>query len=562
MAQQRPAANLIAACSVLMALASTWVQPLRLLLAEGHGYYTFALVGDEPYYAERIQRLIPGTTGTNPHNGVADPNAISNLFLDGLLRAMVTALGLEVLTAFWIWRFVFPVVLYALLFWLARVTARRRPAAEHAVYAALAYGIIHAAYEICVAYPKLQGWIMRIPSGAEYLLSVAVLIFFWRFLALRHTAAAFGLATAMAALATLRPYSAVAWGPACALGAMLAMATGRLKLKTALAAGALGFVLLTPMIGVEAWNRGIAAHQEMMQRYFGATPYAIHPRWPWLLGIGALIGSAAYFVKGRRRLAVVALGASVALLAVLAGVPPGVRVELLAFDRFGCLYLPALAFAVLLAIRKPVSSGRLPVTALGVAACALSGAVLARNAAYDFSTLKETPYNAILKEQQYLAGYQFVAQHTPEDAWVLLDDTIDWTMVPPGDRKFEHVWYQKHWRDDMFSIVARRKRYSHLRLYMCPMSNVELYALTHFQRLTFGLRFEDEAKADRMYGQLLNAFKPGYIFWKREAPVPRGRGARLKDACEVLYTDRACEVWKIRYPEALSVFEDSANAAR
>lgn len=192
------------------------------------------------------------------------------------------------------------------------------------------------------------------------------------------------------------------------------------------------------------------------------------------------------------------------------------------------------------------------------AAMLLCGAVLFRNAAYDLTALRESPYASMLRENRYVAGYSFVKNHTPADAWVLLDDGIEWTKVPAGDRNAEHALYQKHWEEDLFSVVARRKRFTHLRLYTCPISNDDLVALMRFQRSTFGLASLEEARADRVYRHMLDAFKPGYIFWKRDAPAPRGRGARLKDASDVVYSDTACEVWKIRYPDALKVFDDTS----
>ncbi|HYF52469.1 MAG TPA: hypothetical protein VEJ63_23885 [Planctomycetota bacterium] len=546
---------------MLLALASSWVIPARLYFGEGHSYYTFAIVGDEPYYADRIQALIPGTTAANPHNGVGDPRAISPLFLDGLLREIVTVLHMDVLTAFWIWRIVFPVVMFASIFALSRAAlGRRRPWHDVAISAALAYAIIHLVYELIVYYPKLQGWIIRIPTGAEYVLSVLTLLAFWRMLVLRNTRSALWLAAAMAALVYLRPYAAVAWGPAFALAAAVSIALRRLPLRTALIAGAFGLLLLIPMLGVQFWNRGIPAYTESIPRFLINVPYEIHPLWPRLLAAALAIIILGVLLKGRGRIAVVSMGIVVAALPLLAGIPATFRNELAGYDRFGCTYLVALGFATVLLLRRRAQySSSTPYAAL---ACALSCAVLVHNATADFSNLPQSPYNAIVHEQRYLEGYRYMAAHTPEDALVLLDDRTDWSVVPIGDREAEAAWYRQHWYDDTFSIVARRRRVSHVRLYTCPISNQDLNLMIFLQRATFGLRYRDEAKVDRLYANVLELHRPQYIFWKRDAPVPRGRGARLKSAADVVYTDEACEVWKLRYPDAVKVFENAAHESR
>jgi hypothetical protein len=60
-----------------------------------------------------------------------------------------------------------------------------------------------------------------------------------------------------------------------------------------------------------------------------------------------------------------------------------------------------------------------------------------------------------------------------------------------------------------------------------------------------------------MFKELLKVYRPTHILWRKvpiypgqmPAPVPRGYGAQLRESCTVIYTDHACEVWKINYPK-------------
>jgi hypothetical protein len=69
-------------CAIVFAagLCACWIFPVRLACSGPFSYYTFSYSYDEYTYAQRDQPLLPGTTCTNPVNGIGDRDAISPIF--------------------------------------------------------------------------------------------------------------------------------------------------------------------------------------------------------------------------------------------------------------------------------------------------------------------------------------------------------------------------------------------------------------------------------------------------------------------------------------------------
>jgi hypothetical protein len=117
-------AALVALCFAFT-LAACWVLPWRLGLGPEGSYYTFGYTADEYTYAYRLQPLIAGATATNPINGIGDPQATSQQYLDDLCRWFLTLTGLPTIGFIWVWRVLFPVCLAGMLLLLARICIAR-----------------------------------------------------------------------------------------------------------------------------------------------------------------------------------------------------------------------------------------------------------------------------------------------------------------------------------------------------------------------------------------------------------------------------------------------------
>jgi hypothetical protein len=97
---------MLPAFAALLAVpAACWIIPWRLSHSDFSTHYTFGYIGDEYDYARRMAPLIPGTTATNPVNGVCDPDVISPMFLEDTCRAVMDATGDDVCE---IWKLQYP----------------------------------------------------------------------------------------------------------------------------------------------------------------------------------------------------------------------------------------------------------------------------------------------------------------------------------------------------------------------------------------------------------------------------------------------------------------------
>jgi len=106
-------------------------------------------------------------------------------------------------------------------------------------------------------------------------------------------------------------------------------------------------------------------------------------------------------------------------------------------------------------------------------------------------------------------------------------------------------------KGDLFQIVARRRRLFNEYLFGAAISDIEFLHLMALHRATFGMPLEE-----RIPNELLARYRPSHILWRKlpiypnckPAPIPRGYGIKLKAISTVVYSDDACEVWKINYP--------------
>jgi len=547
------------------AVAVCWIIPWRLATGPGGSLYTFGYVPEEYNYAQRMQPLVDGATATNPFNGICDPKAHSQFFLEDACRAVMTAFGLDVVSVVWVWRLLMPLTLAVLLVLLSHacLPRRRHPWGWELRLAAgaAALPLLYCLYEVFTQEQlALYGYLNRIPTNIEYPLSVFLAWAFVRFVAAPRVR--WGLLVMLGAvtLVYLRFYAAIPWALALGSGLVFMLATGRLRPAVWLPMLGLLIAGLTPWALVMLWNRDSPGNVEQFGRYFHAWPYAVHSAWPAHFAVLALCAPAAYALNGRWRPVVVSVAFAMATLPFVCGLMTPIRSETLLGDRYGSYYLIALLALALLVIgefsqswrgrgglqrARQVSAGLL---LTGAAAC---GGLAWANVAYDFYKFHDGLYGAIVEDQRYLDGYTWVRGNTPPDALFIVDDGFDWSRAPRDPVGLHRHIQHFHRRDDLFQIVGRRRRvFAELMGVETALRNDELLDLSVIQRGTFGFPVTREA-----YVRAFKRFAPAYIFWRKyppvvirncpPAPIPRGWATLWLDIRRVVYDDDACQIWEI-----------------
>ncbi|HYF52468.1 MAG TPA: hypothetical protein VEJ63_23880 [Planctomycetota bacterium] len=532
----------------LLALASCWAMPLKMLLGDGGSYYTFAVIGDEMIYANRTQPLLAGATIQNPLNGVCDPNILSPYLLEDVVREVVTLSGVHIITFFWIWRFIYPVVLLASLVVLARAVLpkRNRGWPEILIFAAGFQALYFIVYAITVDYPPMGGWILRIPTNVEYPIAALLGAGVWNFALHRRLQDGLLSAMMLSALIYLRPYSAMPWAIALFL-ALIAMAARRqLRIKTTVIVAAALLLSLVPLLYIFQHNAALPSYRETMLRYFRPVEYEIHKNAPYFIAIGIIYLLAAW--KGHRRLRplLCACAFVMLLLPFISGAFASIRDELLSFDRYTPFYFTLIAACCGLLLK--LSEPRRVVAAVAAAGALCLAVNCIRYGSFDYSKYHLGSYGYIQADLRSIPAYDWIRKNTPADAMILTDERIHW-----GALEWTH-WSEglrATWVEDLFLVVARRRPVYHWRMYGNFMSHAQYADLVWLQRATFGMQLKDEAAADRAYAKLLSWYRPGYILWRKGRPGLRGRGARLEKIASVEYSDDACEIWKLNYPHSL-----------
>ncbi|MGD0092268.1 MAG: hypothetical protein ABSE73_20320, partial [Planctomycetota bacterium] len=392
--------------------------------------------------------------------------------------------------------------------------------------AAAALPLICCSYDLVTEYPPLQGFLQRIPTNLEYLLSVLLAGLYLRFLKSRSLRAGILLAGLSVALVYLRPLMVIPWSLALISGAGFLVLTRQLRPKVWLAMAAVLAVGVLPWLLIERWNSNSEAYRQTMGRLFQPLAYIVHRDFPLLIGAGLVLAAATRWVVPWAR--PFAGGTALATLALpfISGLFP-FSYELLFYDRFGAFYLVALAAAAMLTLAHVAQSwsGRHGTLKAGRAALVLAlAAILAavalarENLRFDITRYPRGPYAELSADARLVPAYDWVREHTPPDALFVVDGT----------------------GIDLFQIVARRRRVYHPRLYGSMMSSKEfdeLYAL-HDGVLS--------GRRDKAYLQSLAEHPLFYVLWRKTAPLPRGPyGARLQKMSTVVYSDKACEIWQV-----------------
>jgi hypothetical protein len=266
--------------------------------------------------------------------------------------------------------------------------------------------------------------------------------------------------------------------------------------------------------------------------------------------------------RGRR---LFVAGAAVAMLALpfVCGLLPFAS-ELLQFDRMGSFYLVALLAAAMLIVDARAARWRghegqalARRFAMGtlVAAFAANGCLAFGNATYDFAKYPFGPIPSIREDLPLVPAYLWLRDNTAPDSLVLVDDGYDWSVRPrrtPAGRpivsSFSPDGAYLLARDDLFQVVAQRRRPYTERLMTCMLATKDLGQLAYLQRGALGL----PVPAEEFYAAV-RRFRPTHILWRKgREPVPRGFGRELQPPgrSKVVYQDAVCEVWELLYPTA------------
>ena len=547
---------LAAACLAAYVLAS-WVLPCRAAFGPDGYLYSFAVIPDEFAYACRIQPLVAGATATNPVNRFHDPAVVSPFFLDDLVRRALTVTGLPTPWMYWVWRFAFPFVLAAAVWVTAGgCLARRRPWSVPLRCAATlgGTGALCLISHLAKGDAPIAVYLYRIPTNVEYPLAF-LLTWAWLRLALGPSVRAGVVLAALGALLVyLRPYAVIAWGPAITLYMLYRIGMRTLPHRVWLVTAGTLVALLLPWLAIAWHNSQAPVYAEMYARFYSHWPYQVHSRWALHLGAALLLAALCWRASGERRAVLACMAVTAAALPFISGLFREAQ-ELLLFERYGSFYSVALVAGALLVLdeslrrRRGQRAGlfaRRAAEACLVLCLGSCGAVALWHSRFDFRHYAWNQMWSLYEDRKYIPAYKWIAQNTPADALFLVDDGIDWSVVPPSDpvviSHYDPDGAELYLRADHFQLIARRQRVFNEWLWAFAIHDREYVALAALQRGTFGYPIPIMD-----YKACLKRYKPDYVFWRLKAPVPRGYGKLFTAMREEVYSDAVCEIWRLNY---------------
>lgn len=543
------------ACMLCCALtiAACWIIPWRL---HQGGSYLFGYCPDEYTYANRLQPLIPGTTSNNPINGIGDSNVIAPFFLDDLCRGIATITGFHIESLFWLWRITFPLVMLAAVALLVReCSSQARRSFRKCIYLSLgaaAFPLIYCCYDLVGSFPPLQGYINRIPTGIEYPLSILLLLLFVRLLNRPDIDRATFFVLAAAILIHLRPYIAIPW--ALTMGICIIVLTIRklFEVRIAVYMTTLFIVCMTPLFSISYWNSLQSSYVDMTDRFFRDIPFTLQYRWPLYAGAGVVFALWSRLLNRPWNLFAICAGVTM-WLSIFIFNAFKFRQEMVGLDRMGAFYLTvpitliawtagqrALSWRGKRGVRNVL---RLSFGCIGIALVAAS-VLASENAHFDFAAQPLSPYQPVVDDLKYVPAYRWIHENLPESAFFLVDDGRDWAHFT-SSAEILSEWEKQTQHDDLFSIIARRRRVFHQNLYRDILSNQDYSDLYVMHHGTFGAPKQVDSK---YYLFALNHWRPDYVLWKKCAPIPRAFGGVLAENKEVVYSDDVAEIWKVSYP--------------
>ena len=533
-----------------IAVAMTaWIIPLRMYFGNNGSYFTFVHMYDELIYAGRIQPLVAGATCANPVNGIGDPRYISQFFLEDSVRAVLTLLHLDVITAFWLWRALFPIAVMASLYLLAGecVPQCARVSGAALRVAAAALGAALLSLEPLVVYSPPQGWSERVPTNIEYPLSILMAWFYLRALRKPSPLRAALLSLCLVATVYWRFYLAIPWAIALAGGAMALFIQRRFGIRTFLATIGILVAAMSPWLAIVVSNSRLPVNTELMYRYFtfAESSVRVHPYWEFYVRMAGAIAIAGMLLRGNSRIICITTGAGLCITPFIYRFFP-MRSELLGFNRLSSFYLTAALTALLLCIGAAAGARRWRQTGTRGAwvvllACSLavSGVMSLRNSRYAFAEEEGSEYTAAQQEIPFIPALNWIRNNTPEDALFFTDDGCDMSRMGFSDELGIFI-SSGVGRFGLFPIVARRRCVFNGKLFVSNISTRELAELAQLHWTTLGYPGDQ-----KVWAQLLKRYHPDYIIWRKSNPQLQAAASRLGSLCTPVYSDAAAEVWKM-----------------
>ncbi|HEY3320062.1 MAG TPA: hypothetical protein VGP72_06330 [Planctomycetota bacterium] len=562
----------IAVC--LAALAAALVVPVRLARWPVAPYYAVGYLADEYAKIERIDIPPDGASPSNVYNHFGESKGYSPLLVDSACQSFLRLTGMNIFAFFWLWRALFPVALLTALFWFMRTALGRRRrvygSALHVVAAgcglALLYLLTHLLvdrlYDYSNGYTPIFLFLNRIPSNLEFILSLVVLTLYLRFLARPVMREGIVLALAGAATVYLRPYAALPWGIAIALGMAWLLCRRQLPPRVGLTMLALFVIALVPLGAISAWNATSPAYRDQMRRIFEMPEgaYCIHAHWKLFLALAATLAVLSRLVRGPARVLVVTGSLALAVLPWICGLTP-VAKELLLGDRFGCFHTVLLIAGCVLALESRAASwsgraglfrARRWTGALGGLGLAAAIATAAFSCSFPLGGKVHVYHPHFLtRDQLSFRTYSWIQQNTPKDSVFLVDDGYDWSQVSPA-HEFDLMlpfWFSHR---DLFHSLARRQRVFCHDMWQQALTDEDCKSLQRLHAATFGFCCERST-----YLSLLQKYHPTHVLWRKYPPVfedphsvavPRSENGRLLQSCsQRVYADLYTEVREIDY---------------
>lgn len=532
---------LILTCLLLLGtLAVVWIVPLRMALGKDNSYFAYALIEDEPRYADCIQPLLSGATRTNPTNGFGDNRYLSPFFLEDLLREVLSITGIHVITAYWLWRFIFPVLIlisfYLLLKDALPANCKTLSPLQILVFALFSTAILYLEPLCFFHHSPVHGWLNRIPTNIEFLLSIHMAWHYCRFLQQSSVSRSAMLSVQFALLVYLRLYAAIPWAIVLGIAVVVKLARRQIPYASVLAAGVALVIALTPWVFVVVSNKALPIYTEIATRFFGQTRWRLHYYTEWYIGLAAVFILFALRARFEVRLTAVACGLTIAAIPFLCGFLPFGR-EVIAYDRFSSFYI--VAFLTVLTQRlAPFAEGNVQTTSW-VASAGIIFAVVGLKFYGQMEYKKEglTAYSKIAEDIPAVTAYQWIEKSTPGDALFVCGD------VSSQKRRFTSV------RDTinqspltLFSVIAKRRMLFNGRICVSPISDSELMECANLNVEVFG----NSSKGDDLLSGLRSRGVTNILYRKSQAASPNLHPA-LHGFLEEVYSDEHCQIWRINW---------------
>lgn len=526
-------------------LAAAWSLPVKILSQGENAYLTFAYIYDEPFYAARMQPLIPGATRANPENGLGDPAYISQFYLEDMFRALLTITGIPVITLYWISRFLVPVLILIPMFMIVReaflFSGAKSSVPFQLILTALSGAVIFFEPFLFSHTPPVFGWLHRFPTNLEFIHS---LLLAWLYLrAIREPSAKSiaWLVVAFCMLVYLRLYAAIPWGILFAGSLLIFVIRGRIRIADLRLPALLCVGLMLPWALIAMHNSQLAIQPELMKRYFPTTPWRLHQNSNRYFISAVFILLCTIKATDAQRIIGISCAVTTLSLSFVCTLFP-FRSELLSFERFSNFYLTTILVAFVLLIArlssadvKNVSCKRYKV-ATACAALALTSGLIVLYSKFEIDGKYWSPYMRLKADLASLPAYRWVREHTPPDALILNDvesiaklpDTVTQTINLVGT-------------DNLFSVIAQRRTVFTGRLFVSSISNRDLLALARLHASVCG----SEKLSDAELAEYLRTYQPSYILWRKSNPGLNGAAPLLKRISEPVFSDSERELWKI-----------------